>query len=57
VRPTIDRLLSDTRKRYRIKGRSTTRPGTLLKKNISVRTFAYWDGKVPGFFEVDPFWK
>ena len=30
---TIDRLLSDTRKRYRIKGRSTTKPGTLLKKS------------------------
>ena len=50
---TIDRLLSDTRKRYRIKGRSTTRPGTLLKKSIPIRTFADWDEKVPGFFEVD----
>jgi hypothetical protein len=50
---TIDRLLSDTRKRYRIKGRSTTRPGTLLKKAIPIRTFADWDEKVPGFFEVD----
>ena len=50
---TIDRLLSDTRKRFRIKGRSTTRPGTLLKKSIPIRTFADWDEKVPGFFEVD----
>jgi len=50
---TIDRLLSDTRKRYRIKGRSTTKPGTLLKKSIPIRTFADWDEKVPGFFEVD----
>ena len=50
---TIDRLLSDTRKRYRIKGRSTTRPGSLLKKSIPIRTFADWDEKVPGFFEVD----
>jgi len=50
---TIDRLLADTRKRYRIKGRSTTRPGTLLKKSIPIRTFADWDEKVPGFFEVD----
>ena len=33
---TIDRLLSDTRKRYRIKGRSTTKPGTLLKKSIPI---------------------
>jgi hypothetical protein len=50
---TIDRLLSDTRKRYRIKERSTTKPGTLLKKSIPIRTFADWDEKVPGFFEVD----
>jgi hypothetical protein len=50
---TIDRLLTDTRKRYRIKGRSTTRPGSLLKKSIPIRTFADWDEKVPGFFELD----
>ena len=50
---TIDRMLVETRKRYRIKGRSTTRPGTLLKKSIPIRTFADWDEKVPGFFEVD----
>ena len=50
---TIDRLLADTRKRCRIKGRSTTKPGTLLKKSIPIRTFADWDEKVPGFFEVD----
>jgi len=50
---TIDRLLTEERKKYRIKGRSTTRPGTLLKKGIPIRTFADWDEKVPGFFEVD----
>jgi len=50
---TIDRLLSETRKKYRIKGRSTTRPGTLLKKTIPIRTFADWDEAKPGFFEVD----
>jgi hypothetical protein len=50
---TIDRMLAETRKRYRVKGRSTTRPGSLLKKSIPIRTFADWDEKVPGFFEVD----
>jgi len=50
---TIDRLLAESRKRYRIKGRSTTRPGTLLKKSIPIRTFADWDEARPGFFEVD----
>ncbi|MFH1939340.1 MAG: transposase family protein [bacterium] len=50
---TIDRLLTDTRKRFRIKGRSTTRPGSLLKKSIPIRTFADWDEAKPGFFEAD----
>jgi hypothetical protein len=50
---TIDRLLADTRKKQRIKGRSTTKPGGLLKKTISVRTFSEWDNTRPGFFEVD----
>jgi hypothetical protein len=50
---TIDRMFADIRKRYRIKGRSTTRPGTLLKKSIPIRTFADWDEAKPGFFEVD----
>jgi len=49
----IDRLLTDTRKRFRIKGRPTTRPGSLLKKSIPIRTFADWDEAKPGFFEVD----
>jgi len=48
-----NRLLAPTRKRYRIKGRSTTRPGTLLKKSIPIRTFTDWDEAKPGFFEVD----
>lgn len=50
---TIDRLLSPIRKRQQIKGRATTRPGSLLKKNIPVRTYSEWDDTRPGFFEVD----
>jgi len=50
---TIDRLLAPIRKKQQIKGRSTTRPGSLLEKNIPVRTFSEWDNKRPGFFEVD----
>jgi len=50
---TIDRLLADTRKKQQIKGRSTTRPGSLLKNAIAVRTFSGWDNTKPGFFEVD----
>ena len=50
---TIDRLLSRARKEVRIKGRATTKPGTLLKHQIPVRTFADWDENKPGFVEVD----
>jgi len=50
---TIDRLLAPIRKKQQIKGRSTTRPGSLLKKKIPVRTYSDWDDTRPGFFEVD----
>jgi hypothetical protein len=50
---TIDRLLAPARKEYSLKGRSTTKPGTLLKHQIPVRTFADWDDARPGFIEVD----
>ena len=49
---TIDRLLSKERTRQG-KGISTTAPGSLLKKQIQVRTFADWNEKVPGFMEID----
>ena len=50
---TIDRLLSDERRKYRMgKGRTTTKPGTLLKKRIPVKT-DQWDEDRPGFLEVD----
>ena len=51
---TIDRLLKPEKDRYRIgKGRFSTKPGTLLKKSIPIRTFSDWDEKKPGFVEVD----
>jgi len=52
---TIDRLLKPEKDRYRIgKGRSgTTKPGSLLKKAIPIRTFSDWDEKKPGFVEAD----
>jgi len=50
---TIDRLLAETRKKQRLKGRPTTRSESLLKKNIPIRTFSHWDEAQPGFFEVD----
>lgn len=50
---TIDRLLAPVRKRYQIKGRSGTKPGTLLKHQIPIRTYSEWDENRPGFVEVD----
>lgn len=50
---TLDRLLSPERRRLRLKGRSLTKPGTLLKNQIPVRTFAEWDQAKVGFLEID----
>jgi hypothetical protein len=50
---TVDRLLACERKKACLKGRSRTKPGTLLKSQIPVRTFADWDGLKPGFLEID----
>jgi hypothetical protein len=50
---TIDRMLKSERKRYEIKGRSLTKPGTLLKHQIPIRTFSEWDEQRPGFVEID----
>lgn len=50
---TIDRLLSSERKRMRLKGRSHTRPGSLRRDQIPIRTFAEADQKQPGYVEVD----
>lgn len=49
---TIDRLLAPERKKIG-RGRSTTRAGKLLKKQIPVRTFAEWNDVLPGFVEAD----
>ncbi len=50
---TVDRRLAPERKKYAVKGRSCTKPGTLLKSQIPVRTWADWDDAVPGFVEID----
>ena len=50
---TIDRLLHPWR---RLGGRrpfTTTRPGSLLKSSIPIRTFADWEENRSGFIEVD----
>jgi hypothetical protein len=52
-RSTIDRCLQPARFAEKRHGLSTTKPGTLLKKAIPIRTFADWDDARPGFVEVD----
>jgi hypothetical protein len=49
---TIDRLLKPVRTKYGKHGRSTTKPGTLLRKQIPVAT-NQWDESRPGFLEAD----
>jgi hypothetical protein len=50
---TADRLLRAERQRSKPHGLGTTKPGTLLKDSIPIRTFADWDDVRPGFSEVD----
>ena len=50
---TIDRMLAPARKRYQLRARSQTKPGTLLKHQIPIRTFSDWDDLRPGFIEID----
>ncbi len=50
---TIDRLLRPERRKYELRSRSRTRPGTLLKHQIPIRTFSDWDEQCPGFAEID----
>jgi hypothetical protein len=49
---TMDRCLAPARFKHP-HGRTTTKPGSLLKKAIPVRTYTPWDEERPGFLEVD----
>jgi len=50
---TIDRILRRWRGSGTRRGLSTTKPGTLLKNSIPVRTFSEWNENKPGFVEAD----
>ena len=50
---TIDRLLRPHRRLGGRRGLTTTRPGSLLKSSIPIRTFADWQENKSGFMEVD----
>ena len=50
---TLERLLEQERESFRLRAKSLTKPGTLLRSRIPIRTFADWDDAAPGFLEVD----
>jgi len=49
----IDRRLAAVRRQQRPRGLSTTKPGSLLKSQIPIRTYTPWDEEEPGFLEID----
>jgi transposase InsO family protein len=54
MRPsTIDLRLAPYRRLLMPRGRSHTKPGTLLKSQIPIRTWSEWDEGRPGFLEID----
>jgi len=50
---TIDRLLAYDRKSLNPLAKARTRPGTLLKSQIPIKTFSDWNEQRPGFVEID----
>ena len=50
---TIDRVLRPERTRLALRSRARTKPGSLLKHQVPIRTFAEWDDARPGFVEID----
>ena len=50
---TIERLLRPLRHQDGWRPLSTTKPGTLLKHAIPIRTFSEWNDHRPGFLEAD----
>lgn len=50
---TIDRRLQTAKASDRLGGVSHTKPGSLLKSQIPIRTWSEWDEDTPGFVEVD----
>lgn len=50
---TIERMIKSERKKVFGRGRTTTKPGTLLKHQIPIHVFTRWDDRRPGFGEID----
>lgn len=50
---TIERLITSERKKIFGRGKTTTKPGTLLKHQIPIHVFTRWSDRKPGFGEID----
>jgi len=50
---TCDRLLKAKRKAFAPKGRCLTKPGSMLKSQIAIRTWSDWAETEPGYCEGD----
>jgi hypothetical protein len=50
---TIDRRLARERAKHKPKGVCTTKPGTLLRSQVPIRTYTPWSEQQPGFLEID----
>jgi len=50
---TCDRLLRTKRKSFVPVGRSMTKPGSMLKSQIPIRTWSDWSDEEPGYCEMD----
>jgi hypothetical protein len=52
---TVDRVLAPYRRLgpWPARGRSLTKPGSVLKHQVALKTFADWEEAQPGFCEVD----
>ena len=50
---TADRLLKDARRISELRGRSTTKPGSLRKNDIPIRLGTQWEEDKPGYMEMD----
>jgi len=49
---TIDRIMASSRSKFSKKGLTTTKPGSIIKKQIPIKT-DQWDEQQPGFLEAD----
>ena len=49
---TIDRLMAKSRPAFTRRGLATTKPGSIIRKQMPVKT-NQWDESIPGFIEAD----